>query len=387
MELKDFMYTSESVTEGHPDKVADQISDAILDAIMEKDKACRVACETLITTGVILITGEITTSCYVDMPAVARRVVKDIGYNDLNSGFDWQTCAVMTSIDQQSLDIAIGVNSSKGREMGAGDQGLMFGYACTDTSELMPAPIIYAHKICRRLAEVRKTGILPFLRPDGKSQVTIQYDDKRPLRADVVVVAAQHTEDVDISTVREGIREEVITKVFPESFLDDKTVIIINATGRFVVGGPKGDCGLTGRKIIADTYGGQGSHGGGAFSGKDPTKVDRCASYWARHIAKNIVAAGLAEKCELQVAYAIGMAEPVSLLVNTFGTGKIRHAELLKIIQQNFSFRPADIIKSLDLLRPIYRKTSVYGHFGREDPDFLWEMLDKVDILKAAAGV
>lgn len=387
MELKDFMFTSESVTEGHPDKVADQVSDAILDAIMEKDKNCRVACETLVTTGMIFITGEITTSCYVDIPAVARQVVKDIGYNDQNSGFDWRTCAVLVSLDQQSPDIAVGVNSARGREMGAGDQGLMFGYACTDTPELMPAPILYAHKICRRLAEVRKTGILPFLRPDGKSQVTIQYDDKKPLRADVVVVAAQHTEDVDIETVREGVREEVIKKVFPERFLDDRTAIFINTTGRFVVGGPKGDCGLTGRKVIADTYGGQGSHGGGSFSGKDPTKVDRCASYWARHIAKNIVAAGLAETCEVQVAYTIGLPDPVSLLVNTFGTGKIRHAELLKVIQQNFSFRPADIIKSLDLLRPIYRKTSVYGHFGREDPDFLWENLDKVEMLRAVAGI
>lgn len=387
MELKDYMFTSESVTEGHPDKVADQISDAILDAIMEKDKACRVACETLVTTGLVLITGEITTSYYVDMPEIARQTIKEIGYNDFNSGFDWKTCAILTSIDRQSPDIALGVNGAQGREMGAGDQGLMFGYACNDTPELMPAPIVYAHKLCRRMAEVRKTGVLPFLRPDGKSQVTIQYDDKRPLRVAAVVVAAQHTEDVDVATVREGIREEVIKKVFPGSFLDDKTAIFINTTGRFVVGGPKGDCGLTGRKIIADTYGGQGSHGGGSFSGKDPTKVDRCASYWARHIAKNIVAAGLAEKCEVQVAYAIGLPEPISLLVNTFSTGKVPHAQLLKIIQQNFSFRPADIIKALDLLRPIYLKTAVYGHFGREDPDFLWEMIDKAEMLKAAAGI
>lgn len=387
MELRDFMFTSESVTEGHPDKVADQISDAVLDEIIAQDKNCRVACETLVTTGLVFIAGEVTTSFCIDMADIARRTIKEIGYNDPNSGFDWRTCAVLTSIDRQSPDIALGVEASAGKEQGAGDQGLMFGYASNETTELMPAPITFAHKLTHRLAEVRKSGILPFLRPDGKSQVTVQYDHRKPVRVEAVVIAAQHSEDVPIETLREGVRQEVVNKVLPKSFIDDKTLIFINTTGRFVIGGPKGDCGLTGRKIIADTYGGQGSHGGGAFSGKDPSKVDRCASYMARYIAKNLVAAGLAEKCEVQLAYAIGLAEPVSVLVNTFGTGKVPHAQLLQIVRENFNLKPASIIVELDLLRPIYRKTSVYGHFGRNDPDFLWERTDKADLLRAAAGI
>jgi S-adenosylmethionine synthetase len=387
MELRDFMFTSESVSEGHPDKVADQISDAVLDEIIAQDKKCRVACETLVTTGLVFIAGEITTSSCIDVAEIARRTVKEIGYSDSDSGFDWRTCAVLTSLDRQSPDIALGVNAMDEKEQGAGDQGLMFGYATNETPELMPAPIIFAHKLTRRLAEARKGGILPFLRPDGKSQVTVQYNHRMPVRVDAVVIAAQHSEDVSLKTLREGIREEVIKKVLPEPFIDDRTSIFINTTGRFVIGGPKGDCGLTGRKIIADTYGGQGSHGGGAFSGKDPSKVDKCASYMARYVAKNLVAAGLAQRCEVQLAYTIGLAEPVSVLVNTFGTGKVPHAQLLQLVLENFNLKPASIIAELDLLRPIYRKTSVYGHFGRDDPDFLWERTDKVDLLRAAAGI
>jgi S-adenosylmethionine synthetase len=385
MGMTDYLFTSESVTEGHPDKVADQISDAILDAIIEQDPKCRVACETLVTTGLAIIAGEITTECYVDMPQIVRQTIKEIGYCNSSMGFDWETCAVLTSIDQQSPDIALGVNGQK--EQGAGDQGLMFGYACTETEELMPMPIVFAHRITKRLAEVRKKGILDFLRPDGKSQVTIEYIEDRPVRVDSVVVAAQHRPDVEIGTLREAIVEEVIKKVIPPEMLDGKTRYFINTTGRFVVGGPMGDCGLTGRKIIVDTYGGVGSHGGGCFSGKDPSKVDRSGSYMARYVAKNVVAGGLADKCEVQVAYTIGRAEPVSIMIHTYGTSKIPPDRIAQLIQELFSFKPADIIRHLDLLRPIYKKTACYGHFGRSDPDFTWEKVDKAEELREAAGL
>ena len=379
--------TSESVTEGHPDKIADQISDSILDAIIAQDPNGRVACETMVTTGMAIIAGEVTTSCYVDMPQIVRETIKEIGYNDSSMGFDWETCAVITSIDQQSPDIALGVNSFDGKEQGAGDQGLMFGYACNETPELMPMPITYAHKLTMRLAQVRKEGIVDFLRPDGKSQVTIEYIDDKPIRIDAVVVSSQHTPDVKYQLLREGIIEEVIKKVIPKDLLDEKTKYYINPTGRFVVGGPQGDCGLTGRKIIVDTYGGQGGHGGGSFSGKDPSKVDRSASYMARYIAKNLVAAGLARKCEVQLAYAIGVAEPVSVMINTNGTGAIPTDRIADIVMEHFSMKPAAIIEKLDLLRPIYKKTACYGHFGRLDPDFTWEKTDKVDALRKAAGI
>ncbi|SFN06596.1 methionine adenosyltransferase, partial [Thermodesulforhabdus norvegica] len=376
--------------EGHPDKVADQISDAILDAIMKEDKNCRVACETLVTTGLVFVAGEITTSTWVDIPEIARQTIKEIGYNDSNMGFDWETCAVITSIDKQSPDIAIGVNPGEGlfEEMGAGDQGLMFGFACDETPVFMPMPIYYAHRITKKLAEVRKNGVLDFLRPDGKSQVTVEYENGRPIRIEAIVVAAQHTPNVSYSTIKEGIIEEVIKKVIPEHLIDSKTKFFINSTGRFVIGGPMADTGLTGRKIICDTYGGQGSHGGGCFSGKDPTKVDRSASYMARYVAKNIVAAGLAKKVEIQVAYSIGVAEPVSLMVDTFGTGTIKPDDrIAEIVKEVFSFKPANMINHLKLLRPIYKKTACYGHFGRNDPDFTWEKTDMVDILKEKAGL
>ena len=382
-----YLFTSESVTEGHPDKIADQISDSILDAIIAQDPNGRVACETMVTTGMAIIAGEVTTSCYVDMPQIVRETIKEIGYNDSSMGFDWETCAVITSIDQQSPDIALGVNSFDGKEQGAGDQGLMFGYACNETPELMPMPITYAHKLTMRLAQVRKEGIVDFLRPDGKSQVTIEYIDDKPIRIDAVVVSSQHTPDVKYQLLREGIIEEVIKKVIPKDLLDEKTKYYINPTGRFVVGGPQGDCGLTGRKIIVDTYGGQGGHGGGSFSGKDPSKVDRSASYMARYIAKNLVAAGLARKCEVQLAYAIGVAEPVSVMINTNGTGAIPTDRIADIVMEHFSMKPAAIIEKLDLLRPIYKKTACYGHFGRLDPDFTWEKTDKVDALRKAAGI
>jgi len=384
---RDFLFTSESVTEGHPDKVADQISDAILDEIIALDKHGRVACETLVTTGMAVVAGEITTSCYVDIPGIARETIKEIGYNDSAMGFDWETCAVITSIDNQSPDIAMGVNDASDHEQGAGDQGLMYGYACNETEELMPMPIIYAHQLTKRLAEARKTGALEFLRPDGKSQVTVQYVNGKPTRVDAVVIAAQHKPDVSRKVLQEGILEEVIKKAIPEHLMDKKTKYYINATGRFVLGGPMADCGLTGRKIIVDSYGGQGSHGGGCFSGKDPSKVDRSASYMARHIAKNVVAAGLADKCELQLAYAIGVAQPISGMINTGGTGKIPSDLIAKIILEHFDLRPAKIISYLDMLRPIYRKTACYGHFGRNDPDFTWEMVDKVEELRKAAGL
>ncbi len=383
------LFTSESVTEGHPDKVADAISDGILDAIISEDKRCRVACETLVTTGLAMVAGEITTDCYVDIPEVVRNTIKDIGYNSSNMGFDWQTCSVVTSIDQQSADIAQGVDEGAGlyKEQGAGDQGSMFGFASNETPELMPMPIIYAHKLTKRLAQVRKNGALDFLRPDGKSQVTIEYIGGKPARVDTIVVSSQHSPDVSYDDLKASIIKEVIKKVIPAEMMDGDTKFFINPTGRFVIGGPMGDCGVTGRKIIVDTYGGQGSHGGGCFSGKDPSKVDRSASYMGRYVAKNLVASGVADKCEIQVAYAIGVAQPVSLLVDFMGTGKIPESKAVDIVNKVFDLRPAVIIETLDLLRPIYRKTSAYGHFGRKDPDFYWERVDRVDQIKDLAGI
>nr|WP_320193954.1 methionine adenosyltransferase [uncultured Desulfobacter sp.] len=388
-EDKSFLFTSESVTEGHPDKVADAISDSILDAIMTEDKRCRVACETLVTTGLAMVAGEITTDCYVDIPEVVRTTIRDIGYNSSNMGFDWKTCSVITSIDQQSADIAQGVNEGDGlfKEQGAGDQGLMFGYATNETEELMPMPIIYAHKLTKRLTQVRKNGALDFLRPDGKSQVSIEYVDGMPKRVDTVVVSTQHSPDVSYEDLKAAVIKDVIKKVIPGEMMDGDTRFFINPTGRFVVGGPMGDCGVTGRKIIVDTYGGQGSHGGGCFSGKDPSKVDRSASYMGRYVAKNLVAAGLADKCEVQIAYAIGVAEPVSMMVDFMGTGKIAESKACEIVREVFDLRPAGIITELDLLRPIYRKTSAYGHFGRKDPDFYWERTIKADQIKSLAGL
>lgn len=389
MGKEQFFFTSESVTEGHPDKVADAISDSILDAMIAKDKNSRVACETLVTTGLALVAGEITTDCYVDIPELVRETIKDIGYNSSQMGFDWQTCSIITSIDQQSADIAQGVNVGEGliKEQGAGDQGLMFGYACNETPELMPMPIIYAHKLTRRLATVRKNGALDFLRPDGKSQVTIEYENGTPKRVDTIVVSAQHKPDISYEDLKEAIIEEVIKKVIPRDMVDGDTRYLINPTGRFVIGGPMGDCGVTGRKIIVDTYGGQGSHGGGCFSGKDPSKVDRSASYMARHVAKNVVAAGLAQKCEIQIAYAIGVAEPVSVMVDLMGTGVVPEHKVRKSILENFDLRPAAIIEYLDLLRAIYRKTSAYGHFGRSEPEFTWEKTDMAESLRERTGL
>ncbi len=388
MAMTDFLFTSESVSEGHPDKVADQISDSVLDAIIAQDPKARVACETLVTTGMAMIAGEITTTAYVDMPDIVRRTIKEIGYDDSSMGFDWETCAVITTIDRQSPDISQGVTVGEGlfKDQGAGDQGLMFGYACNETPELMPMPITFAHKLTKRLADTRKSGLLPFLRPDGKSQVSIQYINDKPIRVDTVVVSSQHVPDVAYETLREAIIEEVVRRIIPAELMDENTRFLINPTGRFVVGGPMGDCGLTGRKIIVDTYGGQGSHGGGAFSGKDPSKVDRSASYMARYVAKNLVASGLADKCEVQLAYAIGVAEPVSVMINTFGTGKIPSNEIARIAREEFDMRPAAIIETLDLLRPIYQKTAAYGHFGRELPEFTWELTDRVESLRSRAG-
>jgi S-adenosylmethionine synthetase len=389
MSNEQFFFTSESVTEGHPDKVADAISDSILDAIIEKDKDCRVACETLVTTGLAFISGEITTSCYVDMPEIIRNTIREIGYHSSMMGFDWQTCSVITSIDQQSPDIAQGVNVGEGlfKDQGAGDQGLMFGYATDETPEMMPMPVMYAHKLCKRLATVRKNGSLDFLRPDGKSQVTIEYENGAPKRVDTVVIAAQHKPQISYEELKEAIIEEVIKKVIPQELTDGNTRYLINATGKFIIGGPMGDCGLTGRKIIVDTYGGQGSHGGGCFSGKDPSKVDRSGSYMARHITKNIVAAGLAKKCEIQIAYAIGVAKPVSVMIDLMGTGVISKSRVKEIINEVFDLRPAAIIEYLDLLRPIYKKTSAYGHFGRNEPEFTWEKINMADVLREKAGL
>ncbi|UCF94884.1 MAG: methionine adenosyltransferase [Desulfobacterales bacterium] len=389
MNNEQYFFTSESVTEGHPDKIADAISDAILDAIMAQDRNCRVACETLVTTGLAFIGGEITTECYVDIPQIVRDTIREIGYCSSQMGFDWQTCSVITSIGRQSPDIAQGVNIGEGlfKEQGAGDQGLMFGFASDETPELMPMPITYAHQLCRRLAKVRKNGSLDFLRPDGKSQVTIEYENGSPKRVDAVVVSAQHKPDVTYDDLREAIIEEVIKKIIPREMTDGDTRYFINPTGRFVIGGPMGDCGLTGRKIIVDTYGGQGSHGGGCFSGKDPTKVDRSASYMGRHIAKNIVAAGLARKCEIQIAYAIGVAEPVSVMVDLMGTGKVPKKRVEAIVREVFDLRPAAIIEYLDLRRPIYKKTAAYGHFGRNDPEFSWEKTNKADEIREKAGL
>jgi S-adenosylmethionine synthetase len=389
MNQESFLFTSESVTEGHPDKVADAISDSILDAIISKDKNCRVACETLVTTGIAFIAGEITTDCYVDMPQIVRDTIRDIGYHSSQMGFDWRTCSVITSIDRQSSDIAQGVNTDEGlyKEQGAGDQGLMFGFASDETPELMPMPIMYAHKLTQRLTTVRKNGALDFLRPDGKSQVTIEYVDGTPKRVDTVVVSAQHKPDITYEKLRDAIIEEVIKKVIPMEMVDGDTRYFINPTGKFVIGGPMGDCGVTGRKIIVDTYGGQGSHGGGCFSGKDPSKVDRSASYMGRHIAKNIVAAGLAKKCDVQIAYAIGVAKPVSVMVDLMDTGVVPEGRVKEIINEVFDLRPAAIIEYLDLLRPIYRKTSAYGHFGREDADFTWEQTNMAAAIREKAGI
>lgn len=387
------LFTSESVTEGHPDKICDQISDAILDEILKEDPMARVACETTCTTGIISIMGEITTSCYVDFPKVARQVVLDIGYDRAKYGFDGTTCAVVTAIDEQSPDIAQGVNDGyENREQGgndnenstgAGDQGMMFGYACDETPEFMPMPISLAHKMAKKLTQVRKDGILDYLRPDGKTQVTVEYDDDKPVRVDAVVVSSQHSPDVDIQKLREDIKREVILTTVPAELIDENTKFYINPTGRFVVGGPNGDSGLTGRKLIVDTYGGYARHGGGAFSGKDCTKVDRSASYAARYVAKNIVAAGLARKCEIQISYAIGVAEPTSVSADTFGTGVIDDSKLVNIIRKHFDLSPDGIIKMLDLRRPIYKQTAAYGHFGREELDLPWEKTDKADELKA----
>lgn len=389
MSSQKYLFTSESVTEGHPDKVADAISDSILDAIMAQDKKCRVACETLVTTGVAFIAGEITTDCYVHMPQIVRDTIKNIGYNSSQMGFDWQTCSVLTSIDSQSSDIAQGVNIGEGlfKEQGAGDQGLMFGFASDETPELMPMPIMYAHKLVKRLSTVRKNNSLSFLRPDGKSQVTIEYENGTPKRVDTVVISAQHKPDVTYEDIKEGLIEEVIKKVIPKEMTDGDTRYFINPTGKFVIGGPMGDCGVTGRKIIVDTYGGQGSHGGGCFSGKDPSKVDRSASYMGRHIAKNIVASGVSKKCEVQIAYAIGVAEPVSVMIDFMGTGVIPESRVIEIVKDVFDLRPAAIIEYLDLLRPIYRKTSAYGHFGRNEPEFTWEKTNKAEEIKDKAGL
>ena len=388
MSTSDFLFTSESVTEGHPDKVADQISDAILDNIIGQDKFARVACETLVTTGLAFIAGEITTTATVDMPAIVRETIKEIGYNDSAMGFDWETCAVLTSIDRQSPDIAMGVEGrGLSPEQGAGDQGLMFGYASDSTENFMPMPIWYAHRLAERLAKVRKNGTLPFLRPDGKTQVTVRYENGVPQNIHTVVVAAHHNPDVTYEVLRESIVEEVIKKVIPAQLLKDNPQYLVNTTGRFVVGGPLADCGVTGRKIIVDTYGGRGYHGGGAFSGKDPTKVDRTTSYMLRHVAKNIVAAGLARRCEVQVAYSIGLPDPLSIMVYTYDTGIVPDDKILELIKETWSFKPAAMIQYLDMQRPFFKKTAAYGHFGRTDPDFTWEYTNKVERLRDKAGV
>ena len=387
------LFTSESVTEGHPDKICDQISDAVLDAIIEKDPDAHVACETFCTTGMVVVMGEISTSCYVDIAKIARGVICSIGYDRAEMGFNGNTCGIVTAIDEQSPDIAMGVDSSyefKGGEeeeanlRGAGDQGIMFGYACSETPEYMPLATVLAHKVTRRLAQVRKEGLFDYLRPDGKSQVTVEYEGDRPVRVDTVVLSTQHSEDISLEQLREDMINSVILEVIPAGLIDEKTRFLINPTGRFVIGGPQGDTGLTGRKIIVDTYGGAARHGGGAFSGKDPTKVDRSAAYALRHIAKNVVAAGLADRCEIQAAYAIGVARPVSIMVETYGTGKYSNVKIEEAIEKVFDLRPYSIIRDLQLLRPIYRKTAAYGHFGRDDEDFTWEKLDKIEELRKA---
>lgn len=381
-----YLFTSESVSEGHPDKVADQISDAVVDAIFTDDKQARIACETMVNTGMVVLSGEITTSTYVDMQEVARKTIREIGYDHSDMGFDWESCAVLVSIDKQSPDIAQGVNEGEGIDLdqGAGDQGLMFGYACNDTDVLMPFPITYAHLLVKKQAEVRKSGQLSWLRPDAKSQVTVVYENGKPTSIDTVVLSTQHNPEIEHKDLEEAVIEEIIKPVLPENMITDKTRYLVNPTGRFVIGGPVGDCGLTGRKIIVDTYGGMARHGGGAFSGKDPSKVDRSAAYAARYVAKNIVAAGLADRCELQVSYAIGVAEPTSISVETFGTGKIDEVKLVELIREHFDLRPKGIINMLDLLRPIYRQTAAYGHFGRSDIDLPWEKTDKADVLRDA---
>jgi S-adenosylmethionine synthetase len=382
-----YLFTSESVSEGHPDKVADQISDAVLDAILAQDPMARVACETLVKTGLALVAGEITTHAVVDYEAIARGVIKDIGYNSSAMGYDWETCAVLNAIGKQSPDIAMGVDESENHEQGAGDQGLMFGYASNETDVLMPAPICYAHGLVARQAEVRKNGMLPWLRPDAKSQVTFRYKGHKPVAIDAVVLSTQHSPEISQKTLHEAVMDEIILPVLPAEWITKETRFFINPTGRFVIGGPMGDCGLTGRKIIVDTYGGMARHGGGAFSGKDPSKVDRSAAYAGRYVAKNIVAAGLAERCEVQVSYAIGVAEPTSISVDTFGTGKIATERLVELVRAHFDLRPRGLISMLDLRRPIYRKTAAHGHFGRHDPDFTWERTDKADALRDAAGL
>lgn len=377
-----YLFTSESVAEGHPDKVADQISDAVLDAILREDPKARVACETLVMQGNVVVTGQITTNCYVDVPHIVRNTLKEIGLNNARDGMDWETCGVLVSITEQSPDIARGVNETETHEQGAGDQGMMFGYATNETKKLMPLPIMLAHRLVRRLSECRKDMTLPYLRPDGKSQVTVEYVDGKPRRVDAIVIAAQHSADINREKMREEIITQIIKKVIPLNMLDEKTKYYINETGRFVIGGTLSDTGLTGRKIIADTYGGVGSHGGGCFSGKDPSKVDRSGCYMARYIAKNVVAAGLADRCEIQISYAIGIAEPVSVMVNSFGTGKMPDDEIRELVKRHFDMRPKAIIDHLNLLRPIYRKAAVFGHFGRDDPDFTWEKTDKAEILR-----
>jgi S-adenosylmethionine synthetase len=381
---KEFLFTSESVSEGHPDKIADQISDGVLDAIISQDKKCRVACETMVKTGMVLVAGEITTSAWVDIEKLTRTIINDIGYNNAELGFDGNSCSVLTAIGKQSTDISKGVDERSDAQLGAGDQGIMFGYATTETEAYMPAPIYYAHRLMEKQADLRKSGKTSWLRPDAKSQVTFRYVDHQPVAIDAIVISTQHSPDVSMKTLEEAVIEEIIKPVIPNEFLHPKTRYFINPTGRFVIGGPLGDCGLTGRKIMVDTYGGMAHHGGGCFSGKDPSKVDRSAAYACRYIAKNVVAAGLALRCEIQISYAIGVPEPVSIYVNTFGTGRVPEAEIIELIRKNFDLRPAGIIKMLNLLRPIYQATAAYGHFGRMNENFTWEKLDKVSLLQQA---